>query len=175
MPYASARLQDNKEVVLAAVRNDGFSFLYASARLKDNKELVLTGVRKYGLSLSCASARLKNNKEVVLAASTNDRRSLKYASKILMSDQEFINQLKLSDVDVFKFCHCSIRKHKDIYLPALKKNPTLCKRFSPNVLLKLEFSSLPKRNKEVILESFEKRTKEKDLFVLAKAKKYILG
>jgi hypothetical protein len=100
---------------------------------------------------------------------------LKYASKTLQSEKEFINQLKLSDVDVFKYCHCSIRKHEEIYLPALKKNPTLCKRFSPNVLLKLELSSLPKRNKEVIFKSFEKRTKEKDLFVLAKAKRHFLS
>ena len=166
---------DNKEDVLTAVKNDGGALRSTSARLQDDKEVVLTAVKSYCKSLRFASPRLKDDKEVILAAIKISKLSLKFASRELRSDKEFIKQLKFSDLDVFQCCHCSISKHKDIYLPALKKKPTLCKRFSSNVLLKLDFSSLPKKNKEVIYESYKKRTKEQDLFLLARAKQHILG
>ena len=166
---------DDQEEILAAVGKNGFVLSCASKRLQNNKEVVLTAVRNNGKEFRFASPRLKGNKEVVLAVCRKSKLSLNFASRKLRSDKEFVKELEISDVDVFKCCHCSIRKHKDIYLPALKKEPVLCKRFSPNVLLKLELSSLPRKNKKVIAEYFEKRTKEKDLFVLAKAKKRICG
>ena len=168
MEWASKRLQNDKEVVLAAVKNFGGALDDASKRLQDDREVVLAATKNKGKAFRFASPRLKGNKEVVLAVCRKSKLSLNFASRKLRSDKEFVKELEISDVDVFKCCHCSIRKHKDIYLPALKKEPALCKRFSPNVLLKLELSSLPRKNKEVIAESFEKRTKEKDLFLLAK-------
>ena len=137
--------------------------------------MVLAATKNKGKAFRFASSRLKGNAEVVQAAYKKSKLSFSFATLKPGSYKEFAKELEISDVDVFKCCHCSIRKHKDIYLPALKKDPTLCKRFSPNLLLKLELSSLPKKNKKVIAESFEKRTKEKDLFGLAKAKKHILS
>ena len=201
LDYASKEMKDDKEVVLAAVRNNGYALLYASLRLKGDKEVVLAAVRNHGWALDCAVGGLQNDKEVVLAAIRNNPHALDYASNRLINDIEIVNEafkisslsfyaaspslksnkafikekIKSNNHEVFKYCHRTLRREKDIYLPVLKKDPSLCKLFSPNTLLKLDFSSLPKRNKEVILESFEKRTKEKDLFVLAKAKKHILG
>ena len=201
LDYASTEMKDDKEVVLAAVRNNGYALLYASLRLQGDKEVVLAAVRNHGWALNCAVGRLQNDKEVVLAAIRNNPHALDYASFRLINDIEIVNEafkmsslsfyaaspslksnkafikekIKTNNHEVFKYCHRTLRKDRDIYLPVLKKDPSLCKLFPPKVLLQLDFSSLPKRNKEVILESFEKRTKEKDLFVLAKAKKQILG
>ena len=172
---ASERIQDDRKTVLAAVKNNGFELEYASARLQDDKEVVLVAVKSYCKSLRFASPRLKDDKEVVLAAIKKSKFSLSLASEKLRSDKEFISQLKFSDVDVFKCCHSSIRKHKDIYLPALKKDPKLCRLFSENDLLTLDFSSLSKESREIIYRSYKRRSKQKDIFLLAKAKRHFLS
>jgi hypothetical protein len=151
LQFASECLQDDKEVVLTAVKNIGYAFEYASKRLQANKEVVSEACRK--------------------APST-----FKYASKELKCNKKFLNQLfNFSPSLIFNNCHYSIRKHPDVYLPVLESHPSACWRFSPNVLLKLDFSSLPLKNREVIFESFQKRTKEKDIFVLANAKNILLN
>ena len=201
LDYASKELKNDKEVVLAAVKTNGFALYYASARLQGDQEVVRAAVKNNGWALYCAAIRFRDNKEVVLTPIRNNPHALDYASDRLQDDRDIVKEackmsalsfyfasrfiksnrdlikeeISLKNYEIFKYCHSSLRREKDIYLPVLKKDPSLCKLFSPNTLLKLDFSSLPKRNKEVIFESFEKRTKEKDLFVLAKAKKYILG
>ena len=150
----------------------------------DDKKQILEAIKKDGLALRRASERLQDDKEVVLAAFKKSKLSFNFASRKLRSDCRFVLQLmmiehqkglKISDIDLFRRCHCSIRKHEDIYLPALKKQPTLCKYFSLQVLLKLDFSSLPKKNKEIIYQDYEKRSEEKDIFLLAKAKRHFLS
>ena len=201
LEYASKRLQDDKEVVLDAIRNNGFALLYASKRLKGDKEVVLAAVRNHGWALNCAVYKLRNDKEVVLAAIRNNPHALDGASYRLKNNKEIVNeaikmsplslchastflksnkvfikeQIKTNSHEVFKYCDITLREDKDIYLPVFKKDPSLCKLFSPKDLLKLDFSSLPKRNRKVIAENFEKRSREKDLFISAKAKKHILG
>ena len=122
------------------------------------------------------NGELKDDKEVIKLAFRVQKDSLRYASKSLKKDKEFLkNQLGLDEKGIFRYCHYDIRRTKGIYIPALKKNPNLCKLFSSRLLLKLDFSSLPKKNKEVIYESYKKRTKEQDLFLLAKAKRHFLS
>ena len=149
---------------------------YASDRLRNNKPLVLKALERSGLVLQSFSDRLRNNKEVVSKAYHKAPSSFKYASKKLKCNKKFLNQLfNFSPSLIFNNCHYSIRKHPDVYLPVLESHPSACWRFSPNVLLKLDFSSLPLKNREVIFESFQKRTKEKDIFVLANAKNILLN
>jgi len=41
LQFASRKIQDEKEVVIAAISNDGNAFQYASERLRDDKEVIL--------------------------------------------------------------------------------------------------------------------------------------
>jgi len=126
--------------------------------------------------LEYVSKRLQGDKEVVSEAYRKTPYSFEYASKELKCDLDFLKEVfEGCPIKILANCHSSIRKHPDVYLPALKSNPGACQRFSPNVLLKLDFSSLPLKNREVIFESFQKRTKEKNIFVLAGAKKRFLS
>jgi len=58
----------DKEVVLAAVKENGYALLYASEGMKNDKEVVLAAVKQNGNALQYASEGMKNVKEVVLAA-----------------------------------------------------------------------------------------------------------
>src|SRR5436189_35559 len=66
--YASERLKDNDEMVLAAISIDKWALKYTSERLKDKDEIVLASVEKNGSTLEYASERLRDNQEIVLTA-----------------------------------------------------------------------------------------------------------
>ncbi|WP_079979866.1 DUF4116 domain-containing protein [Neochlamydia sp. S13] len=42
--YSSAALQKNREIVLAAVQQNGSALYYASAALQNNREIVLSAI-----------------------------------------------------------------------------------------------------------------------------------
>jgi hypothetical protein len=63
---ASAELKNAKELVLAAVAQNGYALLYTSVELKNDKEVVLAAVAQHGRALRHASVELKNDKEVIL-------------------------------------------------------------------------------------------------------------
>jgi hypothetical protein len=90
LEYASARLRNDKAVVLAAIIKNGAALIFASDRLKDDEAVVLAAVSHYGPALQDASDRLKNDKDVVLAAVKQDGRSLAYASDRLKDDNDIV-------------------------------------------------------------------------------------
>eukprot|EP01044_Picomonas_judraskeda_P019513 COSAG03_NODE_4130_length_1673_cov_1.818933_2_plen_82_part_00 len=77
----------------AVVKGVGYSLAYASERLRDSKEVVLAAVKNYGYSLSLqyASERLRDSEEVVLAGMENSwdpSECLQFASKRLQDKQQ---------------------------------------------------------------------------------------
>ena len=71
LQYASAEMKNDKEVVLAAVKQDGYSMSlqYASADLKNDKEVVLAAVKQEGST----SARWKATDETKKLAKENNQ------------------------------------------------------------------------------------------------------
>jgi hypothetical protein len=71
-----------KEEVLEAVKKDGMDLRFASAEFKDDREVVLAAVRqsKCGFPFSYASYRLRGDHEVVTAVLEKDWEMLKWAS-----------------------------------------------------------------------------------------------
>jgi hypothetical protein len=68
LQYASDEFLRDREVVLAAVGQDGMALEYASGDLRNYPYAVLTAVRQNGLALEYASDELRNEREVVLTA-----------------------------------------------------------------------------------------------------------
>ena len=73
------------EVALQAVDQNGMSLRYASKELQNDKEIVLLAIAQDGKcifsSLQYASKDLQNDKEVVLRAVAQNGKSLQWASK----------------------------------------------------------------------------------------------
>jgi hypothetical protein len=83
--------RSDRDVVLAAVRHDGYALQFASDELKDDKEIVLTAIETYeGDVLEYASERLKDDRETVLAAVRRCENSIGFASERLRHDDEVI-------------------------------------------------------------------------------------
>jgi len=78
--------RNDKEVVLEAVKIQGFSLKNASDELKEDKDVVLEAVKQHGWSLEFASDKLKADKEIVLEAVKQNSFSLKFIGNSLREE-----------------------------------------------------------------------------------------
>ena len=60
LKYAGKVLRNDKEVVLAAVNQNGKALIYASEGLRDDREVVLAAAHRNADALQCASNGLRN-------------------------------------------------------------------------------------------------------------------
>ena len=149
LQYASEELRDDKEVVLAAIENDNLSLQYASEELRNNKEVVLAAIGNDGWALQFSSAELLNNKEVVLAAVENNGLALQYASEELRNDKEVVLAAVKNSGLALQYASEELRNDKEVVLTAVKNNG-----------LSLKFASEELRNdKEVVLAAVENDNK----------------
>ncbi len=100
-------LQDDKDVVVAAVNRDPRDFYSASPNLKADKAFVIKVVGVNGLCIQWAAADLKQDKDVALAAVRQNKEAAKYLCAELQEDKDIVaacannydgslNDLKLS-------------------------------------------------------------------------------
>ena len=59
--FASGNLISDRDIVLAAVRQSGWSLQHASAGLKNNQDVVLSAVRNHSVALYYASHELRQD------------------------------------------------------------------------------------------------------------------
>ena len=88
------RLKNKKEVVLAAVMNDGMALQHASPGMRGEPEVVMAAVMKDGMALQHASQKLKDTVKIVKAAVSQDERAIKYASSRLQEKESILKILE---------------------------------------------------------------------------------
>ena len=86
LQHAREELQNNKMVVLMAVKKYGFNLQFASEELKNDREVVLMAVKKNYFALQSASETLREDLEIFLAAHF----ALQFASETSKRDLEFV-------------------------------------------------------------------------------------
>ena len=82
--------QDNCDIVLVAVSQNGCALKYASVTLQNDRKIVLAAVSKHGCALRYASLNLQNDPDIVLVAVSQNGCALKYASLNLQNDPDII-------------------------------------------------------------------------------------
>ena len=89
--HASPRLQDDRAFCMEEVLPiDPSSLRFMSARLRDDDELVLRAVRTCGRALEFASDRIRATREVAHAAVTNCGAALQHCDEILRDEAAFV-------------------------------------------------------------------------------------
>jgi hypothetical protein len=86
LELAGDEIRINKKIVLEAVKQHGRSIMFASKELQDDNDVVLEAVKQDDTALWWASDRLKNDKEIVLEAVRQDEKALGYASRELQEE-----------------------------------------------------------------------------------------
>ena len=88
---ASSQLRQDKDVILAAVKQDRRALAYASDDLKNDRQVVLAAVEINVSAFEFASPQLKADKAMVQMVIEKDRRALQFASPQLQEDFELAN------------------------------------------------------------------------------------
>jgi hypothetical protein len=83
-------LQDDREMVLAAVVHNGYALRYANATFQGDREIVLAAVSQNGNALRFVTAALQDDRKIVLAAVIQNSYALLYASAALRDDREIV-------------------------------------------------------------------------------------
>ena len=86
--HASARLRDDEETVLAAVRYCGMGLEHASPRLRAVREVALAACRSLPLALQFCDARFRDDEAFVMSAD-----ALQFASRRLRDDDKLVQRL----------------------------------------------------------------------------------
>lgn len=146
----SQRLRDDKEVVIAAIKQDyilsNVFLMYASDRLKNDPEVVSEAVTKYGFAIQYASNRLRDDTDMVIKAINQTGGAIAYASNRLKRDREVV--LKSLETSTLSLVHIS-EEFKDDYFIAMK-----ALKLNGSALVHL--SERLKDNKEIVIHSVSK-------------------
>jgi hypothetical protein len=125
--------RDDREIVLAAVRQNGNSIRLASPCLRDDFHIVLAAVNETPTALRFADSRLRDNSVIVRAAVRKDGLSLRYASKELRNTPEIWRVAVNQDVTALRFAktnfYSRLRLFLEIYLDATDLLKLTMKKF----------------------------------------------
>merc|ERR1712100_551641 len=71
MTVVSNSFKNDKNIVLAAIRNNGYAYKYASKKLKKDKDIIMEALQSNGLALQLVPSKYKKSKIAVLTAVSN--------------------------------------------------------------------------------------------------------
>lgn len=89
LQYVSKRLKNDQEIVMCAIKQDGFNLQFAGKKFKNNKNLAMLALQNNG-SLEFLSPELRNDQEVVLVALKNNGAQLQFASDKLKNSKDIV-------------------------------------------------------------------------------------
>ena len=90
LAHADPALKKDRELVLAAVKQDGYALGFADDTLRGTREIVMAAVKKDGPALKFADPELQNDRELVLTAIDQDGRALQHADPRLKKDRDIV-------------------------------------------------------------------------------------
>jgi hypothetical protein len=120
LKFASEELKNDKEIVKLAIDEYPACIMYASDEIKNDKDMILYCVSQNGFCLQYANDRLRNDKEVVIAAILNNGESIQYASSELKDDEEIVIMAVKSSQQALGYASDRLRNNKKVVLVALE-------------------------------------------------------
>lgn len=110
----------DKEIILIALRNFGYTYHLIPNEMKYDKDIALTMVLHYGPWLQDVVTPLRDDKDVVLAAVKNNGFSIRYASHRLQEDFDVAISAVKNNPDVFEYLEPIHQGNKRIFLATLE-------------------------------------------------------
>lgn len=131
--YPNSENLQKKEIVLAAVKQNGMALQFASGELRNNYEIVLAAVKQNGMALKFTPGNLadefepnvRNNFNIVLVAVKKNGLAFKFASKRLRNHNDIIQNAIQQNKSVFWYLppilrHTDVRVENNAQTPSLK-------------------------------------------------------
>eukprot|EP00634_Sargassococcus_sp_CCMP2135_P010490 CAMPEP_0198649704 /NCGR_PEP_ID=MMETSP1467-20131203/4447_1 /TAXON_ID=1462469 /ORGANISM="unid. sp., Strain CCMP2135" /LENGTH=206 /DNA_ID=CAMNT_0044385501 /DNA_START=14 /DNA_END=630 /DNA_ORIENTATION=- len=120
-PYASttltrSKLLGDRDVVLAAVAQNGNMLYHADESFKRDRDVVMVAVAQYGGALVCADESLKRDRDVVLAAVAKEGWALDYADASLKHDGGVVLAAVANTGWALKYADGSLKRDRGVVL-----------------------------------------------------------
>lgn len=123
LKYATEEFRQDKAIVLAALERDGRALRYAHANLRLDRDVVLAAVRQNGCSLPYAEGHLRQDREVVLAAVQSRGHMLCYAAEEHRRDRKVVLAAVRQDGYAIRYVSNQLRWDPEVLLSATWQNP----------------------------------------------------
>jgi hypothetical protein len=120
----SDRLKNDKEVVLAAVRNNGEAIEFASDSLKNEWEIVCEAINQ-SCSLEHVSEKFRDDKQIVITAIKKNKyhsNQIRFASERLKNDREVALSALAKCGSDLEYVSSQLKKDKEVVLTAVGNN-----------------------------------------------------
>jgi hypothetical protein len=114
--------ENDSEIFLLAVSQDGNLLASASELLKDDDSLVLAAVQNDGGALKFASPRLQDTHSIVSAAIQSDHEAFQYAGPAMKNDYEIAEFVVKTDPSLLQFASEDLRNNFALVEAALDAN-----------------------------------------------------
>lgn len=172
MPY---KLRDDKNIALEAIKRDKSLAKHIGVKLMDDKPFMQQAIL-HGASLKYSSQSLKKDKDFIRFAVSQYNRNLYFADQIIKKDKKFLLK-NFPFYVVFQYCSQTILNEKEIFVDGLNLDWRLILRRKMPLknLLEMDYTGIKAVNRKKIFEFYKKQYKQKDIFLLAKAKSVIIG
>ena len=92
LKWTSEELQEDREIVLAAIKYDKYPLAYISKKLQEDREIVLTAIKYDKYPLACISKKLQVDREIVLTVVQQNKYEKRYILAELYKDPIFLEQ-----------------------------------------------------------------------------------
>ncbi len=122
LQYAHESLQKDREIVLTAVQQTAWVLQFAHASLQEDRQIVLAAVKQNGWAVQYANESLQKDREIFLAAVKQYSWALQFADENLKKDREIVLAAIQQDGRSLRYADESLKKDRDIVLAAVQQN-----------------------------------------------------
>jgi len=112
----------DKDVLLAAVQNDGLALQFGVPKLRGDRDIVLQAVRQKGTALGSASDELRNDVEIVLEAVKQDGWALQCASEEMKATKDIVIEAVRQKGGALNHASEELRGDRDVVLEAVRND-----------------------------------------------------
>jgi hypothetical protein len=116
---------DDKDMVISAIRNNFVALQFASDRLVDDLDVVKEAINsKHPNAFGYASTRLRRDKEATMYAISKNGLAIRYASRQFLEDRDIAMVAVQNNGEVLEFLPKQFRNDRDIVIAAIINYPS---------------------------------------------------
>ncbi|EFC44500.1 predicted protein [Naegleria gruberi] len=123
LDYANESFKRDRELVLEAIKQNGYALRYADDSLRKDRKFVLEAVKLNGDVISTDES-FKKDKQIALAAVKQNGNTLEQVDESLRRDKQIVMEAVKQNGEVLRYADDSLRKDRKIVLEAVKQNST---------------------------------------------------
>eukprot|EP00971_Amphidinium_carterae_P143327 2839631-Amphidinium_carterae.1 len=144
--HVPVRYKADREIVLAAVKQNGSALKYLEEECKADRDIVLAAVQQKGCVLEDVAEECKADGAVVLAAVQQDGYALKYAAEECKRDREIVLAAVQNKGCALYHAAEACKADREIVLVAVQQNPDAIRHAVDELLLDSTFASEEKQS-----------------------------